>query len=284
MEEKVWRFCVVGNIVKQHQDADGNVCYGTKAFTGGTKVYIADDTLDWSRGTVKVIGLNRFRKYELIRMPISQIENVRLQRVFKPKVLEIMDGTGCWDGWFWRERTAEDRRTLEALIKSWDEHQRLLREMEIDEGHTEMGRSIFFAQEGKRVVGYPYYLIFPESEKSELLIAEEDFTLFGWALSMMVGKQIDVFGPILKFDYGEWKQVLEKARKMVSFETFDDLFDYLLELKDQNSGESVLLYYVNNCGADFWKNLQKYKLQLNDIEKWTQLVLDKNEKMIISGD
>ena len=35
-----WRFGVVGNIVKQHLDNEGIIRYGTKAFTGGTKVYI----------------------------------------------------------------------------------------------------------------------------------------------------------------------------------------------------------------------------------------------------
>ena len=40
MEEKKWRFGVVGNIVSEHTDENGNVYYGTKAFTPSTKVYI----------------------------------------------------------------------------------------------------------------------------------------------------------------------------------------------------------------------------------------------------
>ena len=40
MEEKKWRFGVVGNIVSEHTDEDGNVYYGTNALTPGTKVYI----------------------------------------------------------------------------------------------------------------------------------------------------------------------------------------------------------------------------------------------------
>ena len=35
MEEKKWRFGVVGNIVSEHTDEDGNVYYGAKAFTPG---------------------------------------------------------------------------------------------------------------------------------------------------------------------------------------------------------------------------------------------------------
>ena len=43
-ETKNWRFCVVGNIIAQHIDADGKLLYGSKAFSGGTKVYIDDLT------------------------------------------------------------------------------------------------------------------------------------------------------------------------------------------------------------------------------------------------
>lgn len=37
-----WRFGVVGNIVRQHLDDKGIIRYGTKAFCGGTKVYIRE--------------------------------------------------------------------------------------------------------------------------------------------------------------------------------------------------------------------------------------------------
>ena len=32
-ETKNWRFCVVGNIIAQHNDADGKLLYGSKAFS-----------------------------------------------------------------------------------------------------------------------------------------------------------------------------------------------------------------------------------------------------------
>ena len=40
MDDKCWRFCAVGNIVKQHLDENGIVRYGTKAYVGGTRVII----------------------------------------------------------------------------------------------------------------------------------------------------------------------------------------------------------------------------------------------------
>lgn len=122
MEDKEWRFCVVGNIVKQHQGEDGTVYYGTKVFPGGAKVYIADELLRLDNRTIKVLGLNRHKRYNMEWVSMDLIENVRVQRVFKPKVLNIMDNKGYLFGWAWRNRTAEDRRTLEAFVKNWEEY------------------------------------------------------------------------------------------------------------------------------------------------------------------
>ena len=118
-ESKEWRFCVVGNITEQHLGANKNVLFGTKAFVGGTKVYIDDRTFNLNKGTVTVIGLNRYGRYAVESVPIESIENIRLQSIFKPKVLAIMNMLETMEGWPWRGRSAEDRRLLEAFIKTW---------------------------------------------------------------------------------------------------------------------------------------------------------------------
>lgn len=118
-----WKFCVVGNIVKQHLDESGNVLYGTQAFSGNTKVYINDFTFDLHPGMITVLGLNRFGRYSIERVYIGLIENIRLQKVFKPKVLEIMDHYSLMEGMSWRGRTAEDRRTLEKFVEYLKEYQ-----------------------------------------------------------------------------------------------------------------------------------------------------------------
>ena len=113
-----WRFCAVGNITAQHMDKDGQVFYGTKAFSGGTKVYIYDRSYLLNGESVSVIGLNRFGRYVIERVPIDLIENVRVQRIFKPTVLKIMDYLEVMEGWPWRGRTADDRKALHAFISS----------------------------------------------------------------------------------------------------------------------------------------------------------------------
>lgn len=119
MDNKNWRFCAVGNIKEQHTDENGNVLYGTIAFTGGTKVYIYDLCWGLNKGETTVIGLNRFKRYAVENVPINLIENVRFQRIFKPKVLEIMDYMESMDGYAWRGRTSADRKALEAFVEKW---------------------------------------------------------------------------------------------------------------------------------------------------------------------
>ena len=115
-----WRFCAVGNIKPQRTDENGKILYGTKAFSGGTKVYIDDRTWGINDGHISVIGLNRFGRYTTESVPVDLVENVRAQRVFKPKVLEIMYFLETMDGWPWRGRTAEDRKAVKIFVEQWN--------------------------------------------------------------------------------------------------------------------------------------------------------------------
>ena len=115
-----WRFGVVGNIVRQHLDDEGIIRYGTKAFCGGTKVYIDGKHWNNDNETVEVIGLNRFRRYAIESVPVELIENVRCQRIYKPTVLDIMASVENCDGWFWWGKTAEDRSETETFVKEWN--------------------------------------------------------------------------------------------------------------------------------------------------------------------
>ena len=117
MDEAKWRFGVVGNIVSEHTDDDGNVYYGTKAFTPGTKVYINGKFWDPENPNIAVIGRNRFGRVVLETVPINLIESIRTQRIYKPHVLEIIDHLRVMDGWEWWERTAADRKDTENFVK-----------------------------------------------------------------------------------------------------------------------------------------------------------------------
>ena len=123
-ETNNWRFCVVGNIIPQHINDEGKVLYGTKAFSGGTKIYIYDQTCGLNQGRISVIGQNRFGRYVFDSIPNNLIENVRAQRIFKPVVLEIMDYLEVTEGCSWRGRTSKDKKEVNAFVEMWKNQQK----------------------------------------------------------------------------------------------------------------------------------------------------------------
>jgi hypothetical protein len=100
------KYCVVGNIVKEHLDENGITRYGTTAFPGGRKVYISRRL--WKNGVV-VMGLNRYKsRYAFETVPLEWIENIRFSKTFSPKVLDLMQNTTESPDMWWRYKE-EDR-------------------------------------------------------------------------------------------------------------------------------------------------------------------------------
>ncbi len=124
MENQKWRFGVVANITEYHTGEDGVLYRGTKPFTAGTKVYLAGK--DWGSDfkDIFVIGLNRFRRYALERISVDCLENVRTQRIFKPRVLEIIGYLEIIEGWSWWGRTAADRKETKKFVENWQGRQK----------------------------------------------------------------------------------------------------------------------------------------------------------------
>ena len=122
--ENMWRYAVAGNIKKTRIDENGILRYGTSAFQGNTKVYISGRLWDErvpedNKKDIAVLGLSRGRRYYVDRVPIDLIENVRLTRVYKQKVLEIMSNfefADCWWG-----NTQEERNDASVFVKRWKE-------------------------------------------------------------------------------------------------------------------------------------------------------------------
>ena len=114
-----WCFCVVGNIAKQHTDENGNIFYGTPAFTGGTKVYLCGKYWNETNHTIGVIGLNRRgRHFQFHSVPVTLIENVRVHRTYNPAVLELMNNWEYYEDW-WHD-TPQDRREVNAFVEKWN--------------------------------------------------------------------------------------------------------------------------------------------------------------------
>ena len=111
-----WRWCLVGNVVGSHPFGEnGEERAGTKQFVPGAKVYCAPG--QWGDGYehIAVIGHPRRGKQLIeIVMPSKRIENFRIQKVFKPAVLEKMANGKYW----WWGNSDQDYETLSILLQS----------------------------------------------------------------------------------------------------------------------------------------------------------------------
>ena len=107
-----WCWCLVGNIGQEHEFGEEHeIRYGTKQFSRGTKVYLAPS--QWGDGyeRIVVIGLPRYgNQYIEVITHSGFIENYRMQKVYKPAVLEMMCSSPYrWWGAseYWREKIIE---------------------------------------------------------------------------------------------------------------------------------------------------------------------------------
>ena len=120
-ENTAWKYCVVGNIVKERVDENGILRYGTAAFKGGTRVYIEGKNLDYDfvSDYVEVLGLNRHRRYTYEAVPKKLIENVRFTRTYKPKIMDMMYPYEGYDGWW--GNSDEDGLDAKQFALNWPE-------------------------------------------------------------------------------------------------------------------------------------------------------------------
>ena len=119
-EQKEWKYCVVGNIVRTHVDDAGILRYGTLTYSGGTRVYLEGRFWTPDRDTIPVVGLCRGKRYLVdYKVPVELIENVRCSRVYTPAVLAIMNNWEFKD-WWWHD-TVEDKKETEVFVSMWND-------------------------------------------------------------------------------------------------------------------------------------------------------------------
>lgn len=87
-KEPEWIWALVGNIVEEHEyGPEHEIRKGTKHFRPGTKVFLSKWGYD---NGIPVIGHPRHgKKYITVFVRYNQIENYRLQKVYKPEILKM---------------------------------------------------------------------------------------------------------------------------------------------------------------------------------------------------
>ncbi len=134
------KYCVVANIVTERVDENGIERNGTAAYPGGRKVYVSK-IFSYDRNCIKVLGMNRFKKYVYDYVPFDAITNIRPSRTFSKTIIglltdDVLDGI-CneWFGYKEEDRIATeiyanilnnaqngDTEALEVFLNDFADH------------------------------------------------------------------------------------------------------------------------------------------------------------------
>ena len=123
MELREWKYCVIGNIRKENTDESGRVRRGCKYYPAGRKIYLSVRYQKDER-TITVMGLNRYRSHYILEcIQTDMIENIRCSRVFKPKVVMLMNCRDSSDLW-WGDTDEDyyDTKEYAEMLKSEKEY------------------------------------------------------------------------------------------------------------------------------------------------------------------
>lgn len=140
--------------------------------------------------------------------------------------------------------------------------------------------AVFFNEKGVEYIGGGY-LTFVSSgwKEAKLYISEDDVVLIDWCVSLKINEWFDEYSAY-QFSYEEWDKVLAEADEIFAAKSFDDLFDMLIA---RQGGNEYMMKKLNFDGADFWKNKERYRRQIEDLRKWSKIVLKRGNTMNIYG-
>lgn len=209
-------------------------------------------------------------------------------------ILHLDNGMGlCINGWldfchvtFLDKSNHEDTITFEELkpaLFNWED-------LHIDSysGYRAASGTFNFGKLGSEHTDKPFMTLVPGKKDTELIISVSDFLLFGWSIMHCTHECFDEYGSY-EFSKSQWYEILTEAERLVSFDSFDDLFDYVISIKIYRhsiiGGKqfSVTLNNINCYGAEFWKHIERYRTQLKDMKAWSELVLSDEDTMFIGG-
>lgn len=139
---------------------------------------------------------------------------------------------------------------------------------------------LFFGRKGAKHIEEPYMTLSSSGkDNSCLYISVTDFLMLDWCISLTIGSWFDEYGEY-HFSHKEWYGLLDEANRLLFIENFDTLFDELIERQGKGN---CMMCKLNSRGAAFWKDRDRYRIQIKDIRGWSDLVLEPNDTMDIYG-
>lgn len=268
-----WEIKAGANLPNVEADILFSPCIGRRIKTVEVKTYVTDED-------------------PMARIPFDEQKSKRC--LVSGIVLRFEDGTGLlFEGWIdFCHVVYIDQENNSGLI-TFDQLQHALynpEDLHTDTvtGYEAESYTFSFGELGAAHTDTPYITLMPSCKDSRLHISVEDFLLFDWCITIYTRASFDEYCEY-KFTFSQWNEVLKIAEKIISFSTFDELFEYMksihISARSIIGGReySVLLNSINHFGSEFWKHIDRYKTQYEDMIMWTNLALSPDDNMIIQG-
>ena len=252
---------------------DANVmfapCIGRTISAVEIKTYMTDkDPMIWD----EYIDENH-SNHELVEAIVLRLDNgdgIRIEGHIDFCVVSLIDAKD--------ELLSISFRELKLGLYNWEDLY-----VDPDSGFRARTGTFFFGHKGTERVDHPYISLSPKGKRSMLSIGYFDFDFFKLVLSWQI-KEPYVEYDNYEFTADQWREILKKAELILSFDSFDDLFDCLTRTEVYNRyGTNMFLVLLNCGGAKLWKQREKYRTQLQDLKEWTNLVLTDSDSMEIQG-
>lgn len=164
---------------------------------------------------------------------------------------------------------------LKDALFNWDD----LHNDEVT-GFEAESHMLFFGRKGAEHTETPYMTLSSSGKDNSCIhVYVEDFLILDWSISLAIGGRFDEYGEY-HFSHKEWNDLLDEAWRILATDSFDELFD---ELIDRQGKGNYMMWKLNSRGVSFWKERDKYRTQIKDIREWSNLVLGPNDTMDIYG-
>lgn len=146
-------------------------------------------------------------------------------------------------------------------------------------------KKIFVGEEGRKKAWSPAFeFLQSKSDNTEInriSIYEDDFLFIMLAFGLAVDHEGFDEYECYSLTKKQWLKLLEEAKKVVSFDTFDDMFEYVVKQGKKTKYDG--LYFLNHCGKSIWEDHKEAQVMVDDLFAWTDIIMKDDDEMEILG-
>lgn len=164
----------------------------------------------------------------------------------------------------------------EALLNWEDIHE------DEEKGFRANSSCLYLGEKGFKVVDNPNFTIGINDEEVMIAVSSSDMVEIVLAYETIKFEYLDEYENT-ELSYGDWINVLHRAKELMQMETFDEMFSFILECIGENKIKENMLYLMNNCCEEIWDHKNKYLYLAEDLERWTREFAKETDKIMLYG-